>query len=77
MTQKHYHISQSIAGLERRIAAGEDIDWLVNDDGTPATIQEICDAIVDAKAKGYVVLPPCDNVKSTGHCAGHDTRDPK
>ena len=57
------------------IAKGEDIDWLTCDDGTPATMQEICAAIVDAKAKGYVVLPPCDNVKSTGHCAGHDVPD--
>lgn len=70
--QKQYHVSQSIAGLERLIAAGKTIDWLENEEGDQATMEEICAAIVDAKAKGYTVLPPCDNVKSTGHCAGHD-----
>ena len=75
MVQRRYCICQSIAGLERLIAKGEDINWLTHDDGTPATIQEICAAIAEAKAKGYTVLPPCDNVTSTGHCAGHDISD--
>ena len=73
--KRYYHVSQSIAGLERLIAAGKPIDWLENEDGSKASIEEICAAIVDAKAKGYMVLPPCDNVKSTGHCAGHDIPD--
>lgn len=68
---KRYCIAQSIAGLERMIAKGETIDWLTQDDGTPATMQEICAAIVEAKAKGYTVLPPCDNVNETGHCRGY------
>ena len=75
MTQKRYCICQSIAGLERLIAKGEDINWLMLEDGTPATTQEICAAIVEAKAKGYTVLPPCDNVNETGHCMGHDVTD--
>jgi len=69
-----YCMCQSIAGLERLIARGEKT-WLMHEDGTPATMQEICAAIVEAKAKGYTVLPPCDNVTSTGHCAGHDVPD--
>jgi len=73
--KKQYHVSQSIAGLERLIASGKSIDWLLNEDGSQASIEDIRAAIVDAKAKGYVVLPPCDNVKSTGHCAGHDIPD--
>ena len=72
---RYYHVCQSIAGLERLIAAGKPIDWLENEDGSKASVEEICAAIVDAKAKGYEVLPPCDNVKSTGHCAGHDIAD--
>ena len=73
--KRYYHVCQSIAGLERLIATGKPIDWLENEDGSQASIEEICAAIVDAKAKGYEVLPPCDNVKSTGHCAGHDIPD--
>jgi hypothetical protein len=53
------------------IARDETITWLTHDDGTPATTQEICAAIVDAKAKGYDVLPPCDNINEKGHCKGH------
>jgi len=70
--QKRYCICQSIVGLERLIARGDEITWLTHDNGQQATMQEICSAIVEAKAKGYIVLPPCDNVTSTGHCAGHD-----
>jgi hypothetical protein len=66
-----YHLFTSITGLERLIARGVEITWLTHDDGTPVTTQEICAAIVEAKAKGYTVLPPCDNVTSTGQCAGH------
>jgi hypothetical protein len=72
--RKRFCICQSIAGLERLIARGDDIDWLYVDD-QQATMQEICAAIVEAKAKGYTVLPPCDNVTATGHCAGHDIPD--
>ena len=65
------HVCQSIAGLENLMKKGKIIDWLMIDD-RPATIWEIQEAIREAKAKGYEVLPPCDNVKSTGHCAGHE-----
>ena len=74
MKKRCYHVCQSIAGLERLMAKGEDIDWLTID-GRPATYGEIREAIEEAKSKGYEVLPPCDNVKSTGHCAGHDVPD--
>jgi hypothetical protein len=73
--RRRFCICQSIAGLERLIAEGEEITWLSNSDGSLATMQEVCSAIVEAKAKGYTVLPPCDNVTSTGHCAGHDVPD--
>jgi hypothetical protein len=71
---KHYHICQSIAGLERLMERGEDITWLTLDD-KPAIFAEIRAAIKDAKAKGYDVLPPCDNVTATGHCAGHENKE--
>ena len=69
----HYHICQSIAGLERLMKQGKKIGWLLNDDGRPATYDEMRDAIEEAKAKGYTVLPPCDNVNATGHCQGHES----
>lgn len=50
---------------------GIEITWLMNEDGTQASRSEILQAIEDAEAKGYTVLPPCDNVTATGHCAGH------
>jgi len=71
----HYHICQSIAGLERLMKKGTKIEWLLNDDDKPATYDEIRAAIKEAKAKGYEVLPPCDNVNSTGHCQGHENKD--
>jgi hypothetical protein len=41
------------------------------EDERPATMKEIREAIAEAKAKGYVVLPPCDNVDERGYCKGH------
>lgn len=65
-----YCICQSIAGLKRAMDVCE-ITWLLKEDGTIASRSELIQAITDAEAKGYTVLPPCDNVTSTGHCAGH------
>ena len=72
---KHFHVCQSIAGLERLMKQGKKIDWLMNDDGRPATYDELRAAIREAKAKGYTILPPCDNVNSTGHCQGHENKE--
>ncbi len=69
--QKKYHLCQSIAGLEALMEQEEPINWLLTN-GRIATYEEIEAAIKDAKAKGYEVLPSCDNVTPTGHCAGHD-----
>lgn len=68
----HYHIGQSIAGLERLVKQRKKIDWLINEDGRPATYEELRVAISEAKSKGYTVLPPCNNVSNTGHCQGHE-----
>jgi len=73
--KKYTHICQSIAGLERLMKQGKMIDWLLNDDGRPATYDEMRAAIKEAKEKGYTVLPPCDNVDSTGHCQGHENKE--
>ena len=71
---KSYHVCQSISGLENLIKQGKKIDWLLIY-GRPATISEIKEAIKEAKAKGYVVIPPCDNLTSKGYCAGHNIDD--
>jgi len=70
--KRRYCICQSLKSLKELVAEGETIDWLINSNGQPANEQEINAAITDAEAKGYTVLPPCNNIKSTGHCAGHD-----
>ena len=67
----HFHLCQSIAGLENLMKKGKKIDWLMIDN-RPATVWEIQEEIRKAKALGYEVLPPCDNVKHSGHCAGHE-----
>lgn len=69
---KRICICQSIEGLEQLMAKGKKITWLLNSNRTIATHKEIRKAIQEAKAKGYTVLPPCDNVDETGHCKGHD-----
>ena len=67
-----YCICQSIPALTRMIAKGIEIDWLFDGEThKQLTTQEICEVIVECKAKGYSVIPPCDNITSTGHCAGH------
>lgn len=40
-------------------------------DGKPISLAEFKRLCADARAKGYAVIPPCDNVKPNGHCAGH------
>ncbi len=71
---KQFHICQSIAGLERLMKKRKKITWLTID-GRSATNKELREVIKEAKSKGYTVIPPCDNVKPTGHCAGHEIQN--
>ena len=69
---KRYCMMQSLEGLKRLIEEGSDPrEWLTVDD-RPATWPEIRVAIEEAEAKGYDVLPTCDNVDERGHCRGHE-----
>jgi hypothetical protein len=64
----HFHICISFAGALNHpecLTVGEGINE------RQATKKEIIEAIEDAKKKGYVVLPPCDNVDERGYCKGH------
>lgn len=66
----NYHICQNLDALEAKLDKGVKITWLMKGDRV-ATESEIRDAIRRARAKGYEVLPPCDNVDAKGHCKGH------
>lgn len=44
-------------------------------DGKPISLAEFKRLCADARAKGYTVIPPCDNVKPNGHCAGHPDQE--
>jgi len=47
----------------------------VMDDGTerPLAVEEIRAHIADLKARGFEVVPPCDNSDpKTGRCLGHE-----
>ena len=68
---KYHHICQSIAGLEEHMKNRRKIVWMTIDD-RPATYAELREAIKEAKAKGYDVIPPCNNVDERGHCKGHE-----
>ncbi len=39
-------------------------------DGTPATPEEVRAYMNDLKAKGFAVIPCCDNVNEKGECQG-------
>lgn len=72
----HYHVCISIAAVQKHLSRGTHDKLFLMIDDKPATAQQLSEAVVEALAKGYTVLPPCDNVTATGHCAGHpDTEE--
>ena len=40
------------------------------------TVTELRAAFREARAKGYEVLPPCDNIDERGMCKGHPVAEP-
>ena len=73
---KRFCMSIGLDYLENQINQGKVPEYLSTGDRQP-TLEECKDAIVAARAKGYVVLSACDNVTTTGHCAGHSEGHPK
>ena len=72
----HYHVCISIEAVQKHLAHGTHDQLFLMIDDKPATAQQLSEAVVEALAKGYTVIPPCDNVTDTGHCAGHpDTEE--
>lgn len=70
-----YHVCMSIAALERHVIDNTYHDLFLMVDGKPATREQLIDSINAAQKMGYTMIPPCDNVTSTGHCAGHPSID--
>lgn len=73
---KHFCMSIGLDYLENQISQGYVPAYLSIRDRQP-TLEECKEAIAAARAKGYTVIPACDNVTATGHCAGHSEERPK
>jgi len=73
MPETSYHICVDLDRLEQDLFSGKPkiSQYLMNEDGSRASPLQVAEAIKAARAKGYKVLPPCDNVTAEGHCAGH------
>ena len=69
----YYHVCINLDSVIKMAVDDPSFLTTIEDDGTqrPATRDEVIKAVAEAKAKGYNVLPPCDNVDKTGHCKGH------
>lgn len=49
-------------------------DFTNAETGEPATQQEALDYLNELQTQGLRVVPPCDNTKPDGTCAGHPDR---
>ena len=74
MTTQH-HVCVSLAHVNKMLSQDNhgSLCLQVEDDGVwrSATKSDVFSAAMEAAAKGYDVLPPCDNVDEKGHCKGH------
>lgn len=75
MATTYYHVCIGVDALERAVIDNTYDDLFLLIDDRPAKREELIEAINSARSKGYDVIPPCDNVKSTGHCAGHPSTE--
>ena len=73
----HRHICYNLQVVKNALAEDKHESLFLVVDGRPATKQEILDEVIEAMGNGYEVLPPCDNVDSKGHCAGHEVQAKK
>ena len=69
---KRFHVAIALQGV---LENAEYLTVVENGRQRRATEQEVFEALQDAKAKGYDVLPPCDNIDEKGHCKGHDIEE--
>ena len=53
----------------------QELDFLVeDDDGKPLKGIQLYNLAIEAKKKGYKVLPMCDNIDEQGRCKGHEIK---
>lgn len=58
--------------LKRQIQKNEPQHIWVHEDGCALSYSEAFKVIENARAKGYECVPPCENVRPDGGCAGHE-----
>ena len=51
------------------------IGLVTNDDGSPVSPIQLYNLAIEARAKGYRVLPVCDNIDERGYCQGHEINE--
>ena len=67
-----YHLCIAIVPLLRK--ADRAISGLLSDDGgRPMRASEIREFLIKEQGEGYEYFCGCDNRKSDGSCAGHET----
>ncbi len=71
--QIQFHVCYNLEHVKKMLWEDHESLFLTVD-GRPATREEILENVKNAVAKGYTVLPPCDNINETGHCKGHRYR---
>ena len=71
MGSTYYHCCISLEAVERALIDNTYEDLFLVVDGKQATRSQLLEAFNEATKKGYTVLPPCDNVRADGRCAGH------
>lgn len=68
-----YHVAMSCDGILRE--PPEVAGAMLEDGDTGRTLEshEVYALAVTYKARGFEVIPPCDNHDAKGYCKGHET----
>ena len=69
----HYHVAMSCTGILRE--PPEVAGSMLKDGKTGRTLksEEVYAMAATYKARGYDVIPPCDNYDAKGFCKGHES----
>lgn len=70
---KTYHVALSV-DVDRFTDTQLRRQWLrgLSIDGKEPTVAEFREVCASARARGWEVFPPCDNVGADGSCLGHE-----
>lgn len=83
MSKRLIHMCISVRGVlhwpesEMRKATGPK-GWIRHDDGSPMTVHELKDSLMDELARGHEVIPmnkDCDNFDYKKGCLGHAIKE--